>query len=135
MYLNYKTFLIYLSICLLFKFFCTANNIFGDEMNFACDYSSHTVSEKYRVSGEDNKYYHSCKNCGSFGSSTFEAYAEKKNTCTDDGHNAYISCECCEYTDKVVLKLLVPSSEVNGIQKEITEGTNGRAKMRKDKDL
>lgn len=40
-----------------------------------------------------------------------------------------------EYTDKVVLKLLVPSSEVDGIQKEITEGTNGRAKMRKDKDL
>ena len=40
-----------------------------------------------------------------------------------------------EYTDKVVLKLLVPSSEVDGIQKEIAEGTNGRAKMRKDKDL
>ena len=40
-----------------------------------------------------------------------------------------------EYTDKVVLKLLVLSSEVDGIQKEITEGTNGRAKMRKDKDL
>lgn len=40
-----------------------------------------------------------------------------------------------EYTDKVVLKLLVPNSEVNGVQKAITEGTNGRAKMKKEKDL
>lgn len=40
-----------------------------------------------------------------------------------------------EYTDKVVLKILVPSSEVDGVQKAITEGTNGRAKMRKEKDL
>lgn len=40
-----------------------------------------------------------------------------------------------EYTDKVVLKLLVPSDEVDGVQKAITEGTNGRAKMRKEKDL
>lgn len=40
-----------------------------------------------------------------------------------------------EYTDKVVLKLLVPCSEAEAIQKIITEGTNGRAKMRKEKDL
>ncbi len=40
-----------------------------------------------------------------------------------------------EYTDRVVLHLLVPSAEVSRIEKAITEGTNGRAKMRKDKDL
>lgn len=40
-----------------------------------------------------------------------------------------------EYTDKVVLKILVPSDQVDMIQKSITEGTNGRAKMKKDKDL
>lgn len=40
-----------------------------------------------------------------------------------------------EYTDKVVLKLLVPNSEIESVQKVITEGTNGRAKMEKEKDL
>lgn len=40
-----------------------------------------------------------------------------------------------EYTDRVVLHLLAPSAEVSRIEKAITEGTNGRAKMRKDKDL
>lgn len=40
-----------------------------------------------------------------------------------------------EYTDKVVLKLLVPSNEIESVQKAITEGTNGRAKMKKEKDL
>lgn len=40
-----------------------------------------------------------------------------------------------EYTDKVVLKLLVPNSEIESVQKAITEGTNGRAKMEKEKDL
>jgi len=88
--------------------------VFGEEMNFACDYSSHTVSEKYRVSGEENKYYHSCKNCGSFGASVFEAYDEKKETCTEDGHNAYISCECCEYTNKVVKSATGHSYNSNG---------------------
>lgn len=40
-----------------------------------------------------------------------------------------------QYTDKVVLKLLIPSSDADSVQKAITEGTNGRAKMRKEKDL
>ena len=40
-----------------------------------------------------------------------------------------------EYTDKVVLKLLVPDSEIESVQKAITEGTNGRARMQKEKDL
>lgn len=40
-----------------------------------------------------------------------------------------------EYTDKVVMKLLVPAGDVVSVQKAITEGTSGRAKMRKEKDL
>lgn len=40
-----------------------------------------------------------------------------------------------EYTDKVVLKILVPNAEVGRIEKVITEGTNGKAIMRKEKDL
>ena len=40
-----------------------------------------------------------------------------------------------EYTDKVVMKLLVPVQDVGSVQKAITEGTNGRAKMKKEKDL
>ena len=40
-----------------------------------------------------------------------------------------------EYTDKVVLKILVPNAEVTRIEKVITEGTNGKAIMRKEKDL
>ena len=34
-----------------------------------------------------------------------------------------------EYTDKVVLHLLVPFDQIESVQKEITEGTNGRAKI------
>lgn len=40
-----------------------------------------------------------------------------------------------EYTDKVILRLLVPAGEVASVQKAITEGTSGRAKMKKEKDL
>lgn len=40
-----------------------------------------------------------------------------------------------EYTDKVTLRLLVPFGEAEAVQKAITEGTNGRAKMQKEKDL
>ena len=40
-----------------------------------------------------------------------------------------------EYTDKVVLKLLVPDAETEAVQKAITEGTNGRAGMEKEKEL
>ena len=40
-----------------------------------------------------------------------------------------------EYTDKVVLKLLVPNFETDAVQKAITEGTNGRAVMEKEKEL
>lgn len=40
-----------------------------------------------------------------------------------------------EYTDKVVMKLLVPAGDVASVQKAITEGTSGRAKMQKEKDL
>lgn len=40
-----------------------------------------------------------------------------------------------EYTDKVILKLLVPDAETEAVQKAITEGTNGRAGMEKEKEL
>lgn len=40
-----------------------------------------------------------------------------------------------EYTDKVILKLLVSAGDVGSVQKAITEGTNGRAGMQKEKDL
>lgn len=40
-----------------------------------------------------------------------------------------------EYTDKVVLELLIPSEDVEGVQKAITESTNGRARMEKDWEL
>ena len=40
-----------------------------------------------------------------------------------------------EYTDKVMLKLLVPVQEVESVQKAITEGTNGRAGIEKDQEL
>ena len=40
-----------------------------------------------------------------------------------------------EYTDRVVLKLLVPVQESGSVEKAITEGTNGKAKMKKEKDL
>lgn len=40
-----------------------------------------------------------------------------------------------EYTDKVTLHLMVPSAQVDFVKKAITEGTNGRAVMKKEKDL
>lgn len=40
-----------------------------------------------------------------------------------------------EYTDKVVMKLLVPEQDTGSIEKAITEGTNGRAKIEKDQEL
>ena len=40
-----------------------------------------------------------------------------------------------EYTDRVVLHLLVPVDQIAFVEKAITEGTNGRAKMKKEKDL
>lgn len=40
-----------------------------------------------------------------------------------------------EYTDKVVLELLIPSDEADAVQKAIMEGTNGRARMEKDREL
>lgn len=40
-----------------------------------------------------------------------------------------------EYTDKVVLKFLVPGTELEFVEKAITEGTSGRARMRRDREL
>ena len=40
-----------------------------------------------------------------------------------------------EYTDKVVMKLLVPVQDVGSVRKAITEGTNGRAGIEKDQEL
>lgn len=40
-----------------------------------------------------------------------------------------------EYTDKVVMKLLVPVQDVGSVQKAITEGTNGRAGIEKNQEL
>lgn len=40
-----------------------------------------------------------------------------------------------EYTDRVIMHLMIPADKVEAVQKAITEGTNGRAKMRKEKDL
>ncbi|MBQ0001853.1 MAG: YigZ family protein [Clostridiales bacterium] len=40
-----------------------------------------------------------------------------------------------EYTDKVVLHILVPLAMENEVRKAITEGTNGRAKLEKEKEL
>ena len=40
-----------------------------------------------------------------------------------------------EYTDKVVMKLLVPVQDVGSIQKAVTERTNGRAIIEKDQEL
>ena len=37
-----------------------------------------------------------------------------------------------EYTDRVVLKLLVPVQEIGSVEKAITEGTNGRAQLEQD---
>ena len=38
-------------------------------------------------------------------------------------------------TDKVIMKLLIPSEDVENVQKAVTEGTNGRAIMEKEKEL
>ena len=40
-----------------------------------------------------------------------------------------------EYTEKVMMKLLVPVQDVESVQKAITEGTNGRAVIEKDQEL
>lgn len=40
-----------------------------------------------------------------------------------------------EYTDKVILKLLVKSGAAEELQKAITEGTNGRAAIEKESEL
>lgn len=40
-----------------------------------------------------------------------------------------------EYTDKVVMKLLVPLQDLGSVQKAVTEGTNGRAVIEKDQEL
>lgn len=40
-----------------------------------------------------------------------------------------------EYTDKVMMKLLVSVQDIGSVQKAITEGTNGRAKIEKDQEL
>ena len=37
-----------------------------------------------------------------------------------------------EYTDRVVLKLLVPVQEIGSVENVITEGTNGRAQLEQD---
>ena len=39
------------------------------------------------------------------------------------------------YTEKVSLKLLVPIGQIEEIKKAITEGTNGKAKMEREKEL
>ena len=40
-----------------------------------------------------------------------------------------------EYTDRVIMHLLVPNDQVGRIQKTITEATSGRVKMEKEKEL
>ena len=40
-----------------------------------------------------------------------------------------------EYTDKVVVHLLVPSDQIQITEKKITQATNGRARLKKDRDL
>ncbi len=39
------------------------------------------------------------------------------------------------YTEKVVLKLLVPVGRMGEIEKAVTESTNGKAKMKKEREL
>ena len=39
------------------------------------------------------------------------------------------------YTDQVVTEVLVPKGQADRIRSEITEGTNGRAKMRETEEL
>lgn len=40
-----------------------------------------------------------------------------------------------EYTDRVRLSVLVPKGDVPAVTAEITEGTNGRARMREEREL
>ena len=40
-----------------------------------------------------------------------------------------------EYTDRVTLQLLIPADQVQAVEKAVTEGTSGRAKMKNEKDL
>lgn len=40
-----------------------------------------------------------------------------------------------EYTDRVRLTVLVPKGNLEEVKAELTEGTNGRARMREEKDL
>lgn len=40
-----------------------------------------------------------------------------------------------EYTDKVVLQILTPAEETAAVEKAITEGTNGRARIHRGKEL
>lgn len=40
-----------------------------------------------------------------------------------------------QYTDQVIMKLLVPDEELERIKKAVTEGTSGRAKMEIEKEL
>lgn len=40
-----------------------------------------------------------------------------------------------EYTDKVVLQILTPAEETAAVKKAITEGTNGRARIQRGKEL
>jgi uncharacterized YigZ family protein len=40
-----------------------------------------------------------------------------------------------EYTDKVVLRLLVPSDEIGSVEKAITEATSARAKTEREKEV
>lgn len=40
-----------------------------------------------------------------------------------------------EYTDKVVMKMLVPEEEENAVRKAITESTSGRAGLEKEEEL
>lgn len=40
-----------------------------------------------------------------------------------------------EYTDRVRLTVLVPKADLEAVKAEITEGTNGRARMKEERDL
>lgn len=40
-----------------------------------------------------------------------------------------------QYTDKVVMKLLIPAGEIGEVEKAITESTNGRGQLEREKDL
>ena len=40
-----------------------------------------------------------------------------------------------EYTDRVMMHLLIPADQVGRVDKIITEATSGRVKMEKEKEL